>query len=285
MTRILPDYIFTHKQKYQIIDAKNVIFVKSTHPKKDMISLRNSMHLAILLLHGTKVLHLKDKNEKIDTSKILYLRQGNYFLTEFLGDKNSFETLLIYFDDGAVLDFLKSFEIDLKKDSKKDICNLKRDDFMDLCIKNIDKYFEQNIKIEKPLIKLKFQELLMYSFLADFESMSGFLNSIISSKSNRLKLILESNIDIIDSVETMLKLTRISREGLRKEMKKIYNQTPKQWLDTQRFKKAKNLLKNEDLSLTDIATSCGYSTLSWFITQFKNKFGTTPTKYRQNLNK
>jgi len=73
----------------------------------------------------------------------------------------------------------------------------------------------------------------------------------------------------------------LSNGILRKEMLRLYNQKPKQWLDKQRLKKAIIMLKNTNKPISDIATSCGYSTVSWFIIQFKKHYKTTPFIYRE----
>lgn len=109
----------------------------------------------------------------------------------------------------------------------------------------------------------------------------SFLNQIVNTKPSRIKYILESNLDIINNVSDMCKLTRLSDSMLRKEMIRLYNQKPKQWLDKQRLKKAIVMLKNTNKSISDIATSCGYSTVSWFIIQFKKYYKTTPFSYRE----
>lgn len=279
-TAVLPEYIFQNKDKYKIIQTKNIILAKSNRLKKDKICLRNSMHLMILLLEGGKILHLKDKDEKIDNSKILFLSQNSYFMTEFLGKKDKFESILIYFNDEAVLNFIKKYDISLKKVEDKYFLNLDKNSLLDLSIKSLNQYFDYTIENQEYLAQLKFEELLLYSYSKDKEAFSGFLNTILKTKPTRIKLILESNIDILQSVEQMCKITRLNQKALRVQMQKMYKQNPKQWLDNQRLLKAQNLLRNSDETISSIATSCGYSTVSWFINQFKKKFDCTPFEYR-----
>jgi len=44
--------------------------------------------------------------------------------------------------------------------------------------------------------------------------------------------------------------------------------------------KASLLLKNTDKTITQISSECGYSTSSWFISEFKKKFSLTPKDFR-----
>ena len=44
---------------------------------------------------------------------------------------------------------------------------------------------------------------------------------------------------------------------------------------------AKNLLSKTDIPITEIAFDVGFNDVSYFIQLFKNKFSTTPLKYRK----
>ena len=50
---------------------------------------------------------------------------------------------------------------------------------------------------------------------------------------------------------------------------------------TSRMEKAKDYLKNPELSINEISQLVGYSTPSYFNRQFKAAFGETPTQYRE----
>jgi AraC family transcriptional regulator, exoenzyme S synthesis regulatory protein ExsA len=143
---------------------------------------------------------------------------------------------------------------------------------------------KNSIENSLDLVKLKLDELFLYSFSKDKKEFSTFLNKILQTKSSRVKYILEENIDIINSVDDMCKLTRLNSKALRKEMNRLYNQNPKEWLDEKRLYLASTLLKNSKKSISEIATTCGYATVSWFIIQFKKHYKTTPFLFReQNL--
>lgn len=49
-----------------------------------------------------------------------------------------------------------------------------------------------------------------------------------------------------------------------------------------RLEKAKQMLKQTNMKIVDIAQAVGYSNSSYFCITFKNYFGTTPAKYREN---
>jgi len=280
----LPNYLTQNPNLYKLIYDDSFISSKSIIYKKDKLSLRNSTHMIILLIDGGKVLHLKDEDIKVDESEILYLSQGNYFMTEKISSKNAYKSILICFDDEFILKFLEKNNIKIQIKQTKSIISVKKDNFLSLTVSTINEYFNSNLENKLELLKLKTEELFLYTLSKDKQNFLAFLNSIISTKSSRIKYILESNLDIINSVDDMCKLTRLNEKALRKEIQRLYKQNPKKWLDTNRLNRATLLLKNTNESISNIATSCGYCSVSWFIEQFKKYYKTTPFLYRkQNL--
>ena len=58
--------------------------------------------------------------------------------------------------------------------------------------------------------------------------------------------------------------------------------SPIEYLTGYRIEKASRKLLNSDLSVTDIAFSCGFNDLSYFIKTFKAIKGITPNRYRKS---
>lgn len=59
------------------------------------------------------------------------------------------------------------------------------------------------------------------------------------------------------------------------------HQTPAEYLQHMRLQAACKLLIETDLSVTEIAQRCGFSSSSYFGAQFRQEYGCTPTRYRQ----
>jgi len=281
MTVTIPNYLIDSKNSYELIHDKDFIVSKSKTLREGKLSLRNSTHILILLINGSKVLHLNDNDVNIDTSEILYLSQGNYFMSEIIGDKSSYESILICFNDDFVLDFIKKYKIELDLTREESILCIKKDKFINSCVSTINDYFSFKIHNNVDLVKLKTHEIFLYTLSKDKNLFSAFLNNIVNTKASRIKYILESNLDIINDVEDMCKLTRLSQAVLRKEMLGLYGNKPKQWLDKKRLDKASILLKNSDKTVSQISSSCGYASVSWFIIQFKKLYAVTPLLYRE----
>ena len=65
--------------------------------------------------------------------------------------------------------------------------------------------------------------------------------------------------------------------------KKEMGQTPIEYLSEQRIYKAKSMLLSDEFTMTDIAVSCGFSSVSYFSSSFRKYNKVSPEKYRQRL--
>jgi signal transduction histidine kinase/DNA-binding response OmpR family regulator/ABC-type xylose transport system substrate-binding protein len=95
--------------------------------------------------------------------------------------------------------------------------------------------------------------------------------------------IVESNIANEDfSVNDIYKELGISRVQLYRKVKAVLGYNVNDYILDVRMQKAKYLLLNEDLSISEIAFKTGFSSSAYFSTVFKSKFGVTPSDYKSN---
>ncbi|MFE6129412.1 helix-turn-helix domain-containing protein [Streptomyces sp. NPDC056437] len=71
-----------------------------------------------------------------------------------------------------------------------------------------------------------------------------------------------------------------SRYHFVRAFKAVYGQTPGQYLSRRRIDRAEELLRSANLSVTEICTLVGFSSLGTFSTRFKKQTGLTPSEYR-----
>ena len=65
--------------------------------------------------------------------------------------------------------------------------------------------------------------------------------------------------------------------------KEMTAKTPVEYLNGYRIEKATKMLLNTNDSVTDVAYSCGFNDLSYFIKTFKQIKGITPAKFRKSI--
>ncbi|WP_194766000.1 substrate-binding domain-containing protein [Tamlana sp. I1] len=83
------------------------------------------------------------------------------------------------------------------------------------------------------------------------------------------------------SVEQLASSLGISRVQLYRKVKAILNINVSDYIQNIRLEKAKILLQESTLSISEIAYSVGFSSPSYFSLTFKNKFGKSPKTYRK----
>lgn len=96
------------------------------------------------------------------------------------------------------------------------------------------------------------------------------------------KHIYENIDDSSFSVEQLATKLNISRVQLYRKIKSILNISISDYILNMRLEKAKTLLQDSTLSISEVAYSVGFSSPSYFSLSFKNKFGKTPKLYRKN---
>lgn len=86
------------------------------------------------------------------------------------------------------------------------------------------------------------------------------------------------------TVNDIASAINISRAECFRSFKSIVKQSPIDYLNEYRISMAEMLLTTTDRTVKDISQMCGFSTPSYFIREFKKRYGLTPKKYRQTRN-
>ena len=71
-----------------------------------------------------------------------------------------------------------------------------------------------------------------------------------------------------------------SRYHFLRLFRQVYEQTPHQYLVKRRIEKAKELLRADNLRVTDVCFAVGFQSLGSFSTLFQKKVGHAPVTYR-----
>jgi len=283
LTYLVPNYFFENNYE-NMIQIDNLLCLNYiTKHKNDSVFVRTTMHSMGILLEGSKVIHLNNQDITINKGELSFLTQNNYYMSERTTLNSIYKSLIVYFDDKFIFDFIKKYNIKINTTEIKSIAKTTYNN--DMLFENNINIFQQYLekKFDNNLLKLKIEEIFLQALRLDKHQIHCFLNSILSTSNDRIKFILESNIDLIQTFDDMCSITRLTPNKIRRYFKKEHSLTPKVWIDTKRLEKATLLLKNTNKTITDISTECGYSTVSWFISQFKKQYNQTPKEFRHKI--
>jgi len=281
MTYIVPNYFI--ERNYKNLIKIDTLFCLNyiTKTQNDFVDARNTMHSMNILLEGSKIIHTKNQEIRINDKELCFLTQNNYYMSERVTKESQYKSMILYFDDAFILIFIKKYNIELNNTDEKTILKIscRHDQFLLDNITLFQAYLEK--KLTPQLLKLKIEEMFLHTMRLRPQEFQSFLNTIIQKTQERTLYILESNINLIETIDDMCSLSHLTPNKLRRYIKKHTNTTPKLWIDSKRLQKAILLLKTSNKNISEIATECGYATPSWFIYQFKKEYGETPKEFRK----
>jgi len=107
--------------------------------------------------------------------------------------------------------------------------------------------------------------------------------SLKNVKISDIILYIENNYKTV-TLESVAKYFYFNPSYLSSAIKKITGKNFLNILHEIKIKNAYMLLKNSDLSISEIANEVGYSNMSFFYQIFKKKYGITPAKFRNEIN-
>jgi AraC-like DNA-binding protein len=94
------------------------------------------------------------------------------------------------------------------------------------------------------------------------------------------RLVLDRRYAAPITIEDLSREVALSRYYLIRAFRRVYKQTPHQYLVEQRIARAKELLRGSDLSVTEICAAVGFESLGSFSTLFRRVAGLSPRAYR-----
>ncbi len=141
-------------------------------------------------------------------------------------------------------------------------------------------YLEETIKTV-----LKNRAVLREHYTSELpsENRSNSSSKIDRKFINVFTAIVENNIDNENFlVDDLCKEIGVSRVQLYRKVKALLGYNINEYILDVRMQKAKYLLLNEDLSISEISYKVGFSSQAYFATVFKSKFGVTPKAFKEN---
>ena len=148
----------------------------------------------------------------------------------------------------------------------------------------ISKPFNLTYLEESIVSLLKNRTILREHYTSELpsESRSNNSNKLDRKFISEFTSIIEANLSNEDfSVDDIYKGLGISKIQLYRKTKALLGFNVNDYILTVRLQKAKYLLNNEDLSISEIAYKVGFASQAYFSTVFKSKFSITPSEFKE----
>jgi AraC-like DNA-binding protein len=237
------------------------------------------------LLEGTKEVITGLDRIQIQNSDFLLMKSGHCLMTEHLSSRaNNYRSLLLFFPNSAVLNFLRKQEITLVAPSltMQSVRKIPYDPFLQTFVQSLTKLSFLNDESSRKLLQLKFEELMLYLLETQQEDFLSFLLKATDQQANNFIQVVEKNKLNRLSLKELAFLCNMSVSTFKRTFEKHFAQPPIRWFQDQRLEHSAYLLKSEFKRPSDIYEEIGYESLSNFIYAFKGKFGLTPKQFQQH---
>ncbi|MEE0945289.1 MAG: AraC family transcriptional regulator [Acutalibacteraceae bacterium] len=150
----------------------------------------------------------------------------------------------------------------------------------------MNKYYNTSFENDEIILQSLTLELI-YNLSRDAKKQNGKFSikggnyNVIEKSISYIK----NNLTEALTLENVASYVNLSPTHFHNIFKYSVGATMREYVEEQRIKKAINLLITTNLSLTEIAYDCGFSSQSYFSFVFKRRMKTTPRKYTEKLNK
>jgi len=151
-------------------------------------------------------------------------------------------------------------------------------------IESLEFYFQNPSLVNDDLLELKIKELILLLVQTkNVDSILELITELYSTKTTSLKEVIQLHIYSNLSVEELAKLSQMSLSSFKRAFKKQFNDSPSNYINSAKLKKAKELLSFSELSISAIAYEVGFNDPLYFTRLFKKKEGLPPSSYRTNF--
>ena len=227
------------------------------------------------------------RSELMETKESVLMKCGSYF-GKAIPDPSSgqYQGVGVHFHPKI----LKSiFEEGLPEPLQKVIDNperaglarIKRNELFERYIDSILFYFENPSLVNDEILVLKLKELLLLlANTRDAPFVAQILSDLFSPYEVKFKEVIEAHLYSQLTIDQLAVLTNNSLSSFKREFKKLYDDSPANYIRNRKLDKANSLLKASDESISNIAYDCGFSDISHFSKVFKSKFGQAPSEAR-----
>lgn len=151
----------------------------------------------------------------------------------------------------------------------------------DLCRENEDKNPGYRITVKGLLLQLIGYLVRYYAAeqLSDSESSKRRKNL---ERLNTVLQYIENNYSDSITNEQLAEMIHLSQDRFNHLFKESMGMSPLSYINNIRLKKAYNLLKKENYTISEIATAVGFKDFNHFGRLFRRKYGMSPSKIREN---
>lgn len=286
--RKLEDHV-ENRTRYAVDDAELNIF--ETHKAAEEVALQFSFPIIATMLAGKKVM-------KINDEPVFDFFPGESVLV------SSQSKLLIDFPEATVKNPTRCLALAIESEKiQKVIADFNDRTYLD---KNSKEWSIQNVSsalinessihdVIERMVKIFTEDHSSKDVFADFlikeliirllqsESRKILITEISGNRMAHIVQYINDHLSENISIDQLSKRAEMSKSHFFRCFKNTFGQSPVEFINQSRVKKAKELLAKTTLSMDEISGVCGYNNISYFIRQFKQQEQITPYQFKKQF--
>jgi AraC family transcriptional regulator len=135
--------------------------------------------------------------------------------------------------------------------------------------------------MEKNKVDEHAASIIVQKILCELNEISNQATQSVEEIVQKAILYIENHYSEDINLDDIAKHVQLSPYHFSRVFKKHMNASPYQYLINYRINNAKNLLYNTNLSVKEIAFTCGFNSVSYFVTTFKKHSDLSPRRFRE----
>lgn len=289
--RIIPRVFYASEDVHCLVQAgQSAVFAKSRRQStaEDEIFLSASS-FSIVVRGEKRLTGYSGELSILRAGETVFMPRDLYLIADLTPAGGVFESYVFFFDDALIEQFLANHP--LRRPSAAPPGALYRGEYgpaLQTFVKQLGPLF-QNLggseRERETLLRIKLLELLQLIQLTDAPAtgasgaFADWLFRADRKPPRELRAFLERHYDRALTIEDYAALTGRSASTFLRDFKREFGCAPGQWLRDRRLEKARRLLEEQNLSVTEAALEIGYENVSHFIRAFKRRFSISPKQY------
>lgn len=241
-------------------------------------------HLLLFVQHGIYSISYGGEIYAVHKNEMVLLKKAiciQYQKTEDPDDPCLLEYKMFFLKDDLLREFFKMTNLKPKGLQAPVPVSIKpANERLIKYVESLEPYFKEPEKVDGNLIKIKLLELLYDVAATDVNLMQQLMQLKQQVRSDIPKIV-EENIFNPVSLNDLAYLSGRSLSGFKRDFQAIYNMPPYHWLRERRLDRARELLINTSISVTDICFMTGFENITHFSRAFKERYKSSPISYKQ----
>lgn len=234
----------------------------------------------MIVLDGTATLSYGKQSYVVHKNEMILLKKATSVHYEKEGNPENadiFDNLMFCLKDELLKEFLtlQNVSISHMTEEIKNTVN-PMNEYLTAFAYSLKPYFNNPASVNPGLLRLKIMEML-YDVSACSKNMFRQILLLRQPVRADIRQVVEQNYASPITLTELAYLSGRSLSSFKRDFQSTYNMPPAQWIREHRLSKAKDILRNTNLSVSDVCYSLGFENATHFSRIFKEQYGISPS--------